>query len=161
MAERTMEEVGYGASVQALRQRGAGQEWADARQAALPVQSLRPELHGHARPWQAAGHESGCRAALRQWPLHEPHGQAPGCLDTHGPSLAGAVRGSLRAEARAGRPGRGDRTRRDVALPEKSPSHSGSGKLGIVLQGSWWTGTAAVVTEPLASGCLSESSAGA
>src|ERR671927_1612147 len=119
MAERTMEEVGYGASVQALRQRGAGQEWADARQAALPVQSLRPELHGHARPWQAAGHESGCRAALRQWPLHEPHGQAPGCLDTHGPSLAGAVRGSLRPEARAGRPGRGDRTRRNVALSQK------------------------------------------
>jgi transposase len=30
---------------------------------------------------------------------------------------------------------------------EKSPSHSGSGKLGIVLRGSWWTGNAAVVTE--------------
>ncbi len=39
---------------------------------------------------------------------------------------------------------------------KKSPSHSGSGRLGIVLQGSWWTGNAAIVTEPLASGCLSE-----
>ena len=34
---------------------------------------------------------------------------------------------------------------------KKSPSHSGSGKLGIVLQGSWWTGNAAVVTRPPAS----------
>ena len=34
---------------------------------------------------------------------------------------------------------------------KKSPSHSGSGRLGIVLQGSWWTGNVAVVTEPHAS----------
>ena len=31
---------------------------------------------------------------------------------------------------------------------KKSPSRSGSGRLGIVLQGSWWTGSAAVVTGP-------------
>jgi len=31
---------------------------------------------------------------------------------------------------------------------KKSPSRSGSGRLGIVLQGSWWTGNAAVVTRP-------------
>ena len=34
---------------------------------------------------------------------------------------------------------------------KKSPAPSGSGRLGIVLQGSWWTGSAAVVTRPLAS----------
>ncbi len=34
---------------------------------------------------------------------------------------------------------------------KKSPSRSGSGRLGIVLQGSWWTGNAAVVTRPRAS----------
>ena len=34
---------------------------------------------------------------------------------------------------------------------KKSPNRSGSGRLGIVLQGSWWTGSAAVVTRPLAS----------
>ena len=39
---------------------------------------------------------------------------------------------------------------------KKSPSRCGSGRLGIVRQGSWWTGNAAIVTEPLASGCLSE-----
>ena len=31
---------------------------------------------------------------------------------------------------------------------KQSQSRSGSGRLGIVLQGSWWTGTAAVVTRP-------------
>jgi len=34
---------------------------------------------------------------------------------------------------------------------KKSQNRSGSGKLGIVLQGSWWTGNAAVVTRPPAS----------
>jgi len=31
---------------------------------------------------------------------------------------------------------------------KKSQNRSGSGKLGIVLQGSWWTGSAAIVTRP-------------
>src|SRR3954469_22955027 len=34
---------------------------------------------------------------------------------------------------------------------KKTQSRSGSGKLGIVLQGGWWTGNAVVVTKPLAS----------
>ena len=34
---------------------------------------------------------------------------------------------------------------------KKGPNRSGSGRLGIVLQGSWWTGSAAVVTRPPAS----------
>ena len=34
---------------------------------------------------------------------------------------------------------------------KQSPAPSGSGRLGIVLQGNWWTGSAAVVTKPLAS----------
>ena len=34
---------------------------------------------------------------------------------------------------------------------KKSQNRSGSGRLGIVLQGSWWTGNAAVGTRPLAS----------
>ena len=34
---------------------------------------------------------------------------------------------------------------------KKSPAPSGSGRLGIVLQGNWWTGSAAVVTKPRAS----------
>ncbi len=39
---------------------------------------------------------------------------------------------------------------------KKSPSRSGFGKLGIVLQASWWTGSAAVVIRPPASACLSD-----
>ena len=38
---------------------------------------------------------------------------------------------------------------------KKSPSRSGFGKLGIVLQASWWTGSAAVVTRPPVSASLS------
>src|ERR671933_488919 len=76
MTERIMEEVCYGAAMQALRQRGVRQERADAWQAALLVQSLRPELHGHTCPRQAAGHESGCRAELCQWPVREAYGQS-------------------------------------------------------------------------------------
>ena len=38
---------------------------------------------------------------------------------------------------------------------KQSQSRSGSGRLGIVLQGSWWTGNAAVVTRPPASACSS------
>src|SRR4051795_5084230 len=94
-------------------------ERADAHQAALPVQSLRPELHRHAPTRQAAGPEGSGRAALCQRPLDEPHRQAPGCLNAHHPGLAGAVRRRLRPEARAGRPSGGDRARRDVALSEK------------------------------------------
>ena len=39
---------------------------------------------------------------------------------------------------------------------KKSPSRSGSGRLGIVLRASWWTGNAAVVTRPPASAYLSD-----
>ena len=39
---------------------------------------------------------------------------------------------------------------------KKSQSRCGSGRLGIVLQASWWTGNAAVVTRPPASACLSD-----
>ena len=38
---------------------------------------------------------------------------------------------------------------------KKSPNRSGSGRLGIVPQGGWWTGNAAVVTRPPASACSS------
>ena len=37
---------------------------------------------------------------------------------------------------------------------KKSPTSSGSGKLGIVLQADWSTGNAAVVTPPLSNGSL-------
>src|SRR5829696_5757089 len=116
---RIAREIGRGTSVQALRERRACQEWADARQAALPVQSLRPELHGHTHPRQAAGPEGGGRAALCQWSVDEPHRQVTRRLDTHHPGLAGAIRPGLRPEARARRSGRGDRAGRDVALSEK------------------------------------------
>src|SRR3712207_3715085 len=39
---------------------------------------------------------------------------------------------------------------------KRSPSPSGSGRLGIVLQANWWTGNAAVVTRPPANASLSD-----
>src|SRR3954471_18847975 len=112
-------EAGYGAVLYALRQRRAREERADAHQAALLVQSLRPELHQHACPRQTAGPESGSCAALHQRLVHEPHRPAAWRLNPHHPGLAGAVRPGLRPEAQARRSGRGDRARRDVALSEK------------------------------------------
>ena len=38
---------------------------------------------------------------------------------------------------------------------KKSPNPSGSGRLGIVLQGDWWIGNAAVVTRSPVSASLS------
>src|SRR3954454_3155822 len=73
---RIAREIGRGTSMQALRERRACQERADAHQAALPVQSLRPELHRHAPTRQTAGPEGSGRAALCQRPLDEPHRQA-------------------------------------------------------------------------------------
>src|SRR4051812_25039268 len=92
---------------------------ADAGQAALPVPRLRSELHRHAHPRQAARQEGCRRAVVRQRPVHEPHRQAAGRLHAHRPGLAGAVRGNLRPETRAGGLGGGDRARRDGALSEK------------------------------------------
>src|SRR3954451_14271340 len=116
---RIAREIGRGTSVQALRERTACQERAAAQPAALLVQRLRPELHRHASPGQAAGPEGGCGPALRQRLVDEPHRQAARRLDPHGSSLVGAVRGRLRPEARAGRTSGGDRAGRDVALSEK------------------------------------------
>jgi transposase len=39
---------------------------------------------------------------------------------------------------------------------KKSPSRSGSGRLGIVRQASWWTGNAGVATKPLVSASLND-----
>src|SRR3954468_13381463 len=99
---RIVREVGHGTSVQALWERGIPQERADAWPAALLVQGMRAELHRHAPTRQAAGPEGCCSAALCQWPVHEPHRQAPRRLDTYQPGLARAVRSGLRPEAGAG-----------------------------------------------------------
>src|SRR5215213_8619009 len=103
------EEIGHGASVQALWERGAREEWADARSATLLVQGVRSELHGHAPTGQTTGPESGCCSAVCERPVDEPHRPAAWRLNPHHPGLAGAIRPGLRPEARARRPGRGDR----------------------------------------------------
>src|SRR5215213_8639705 len=56
---RMVREVCHGTSVQALRERRARQERADARPAALFVQRRRAQLHQHAPTRQAVGPEGG------------------------------------------------------------------------------------------------------
>src|SRR3954465_12831656 len=72
---RIIKEIGHGAALQAVRERGAREERADAQQAALFVQRLWPELPRHAPTRQAAGPEGGCGAALCQRAVDEPHRQ--------------------------------------------------------------------------------------
>src|SRR3954454_20612410 len=92
-------EVGHGAVLQALRERGAREERADAQQAALLVQRLWPELHRHTRPRQAPGPEGCCGAALCERPVDEPHRPVAWRLNPHHPGLARAIRPGLRPEA--------------------------------------------------------------
>src|SRR5213082_2404412 len=53
------------AGLQALRERVVRQERHGARPPALPLQGVRPQLHGHAAPRQAAGDEGAGGAAPR------------------------------------------------------------------------------------------------
>src|SRR3954471_2342684 len=108
-----------GVAVQGVRERGARQERAHARQAALLVQGLRAELHRHAAARHAAAGQGRGGAAVPERPVDEPHRQAARGLDAQCAGLDRALRGSVRAEARAGRSRRRGRARRDVALSKK------------------------------------------
>src|SRR3954463_7934018 len=152
---RIAREIGCGTSMQALRERRARQGRADAHQAALLVQGLRPELHRHAHPRQVAGPESGCRAAVCERSVDEPHRQAPGCLiGVSTPTIQAWLEQFAQAYAQRPEPeGRAGGMELDELWHhlKKSRSRSGSGKLGIVLQANWWTGNAGIVTRPPAS----------
>src|SRR3954464_5709786 len=102
-----------------MRERGARQERVHARQAALPLQGVRAELHRHAAPWHAAAGQGRGVAAVPERAVDEPHRQAARRVDALGAGLDRALRRSLRPEARAGRPCRRGRAGRDVAFPKK------------------------------------------
>ncbi len=118
------------------------------------MQGLRAELHRHAAARPAPGAEGHRRAALRQRPVDEP--QRPSWSASRPRPcrrLDRAARRGLRAKARAAAgAGAGDRARRDAASPQKSPTGSGCGRLGIVRRGGAWTGSAAVAIELPSSG---------
>src|SRR5215210_683227 len=61
------EEIGHGAALQAVWERRARQERADAQQAALPVQRLRPELHRYAPTGQETHGIERDNARQRHW----------------------------------------------------------------------------------------------
>ena len=149
---RIAREIGRGTSVQALRERRACQEWADARQAALPVQSLRPELHRHA---PARGKPLALKvAAVLLYVSGLSMNRTAKLLGVSTPTIQAWLEQFAQAYAQKPEPeGRAVVIELDEMWHylKKSPSRSGSGRLGIVRQGSWWTGNAAVVTRPPAS----------
>src|SRR3954451_168818 len=102
-----------------VRERGARQERIHARQAALPLQGLRAELHRHAATRDAPSGEGHRCPAVPERAVDEPHRQAAGRVDAQRPGLDRALRRSLRPETRARGPRHRGRTRRDVALPKK------------------------------------------
>src|SRR5438270_4070425 len=108
-----------GPAVQGRRGRGARQERVHARQAALPLQGVRAELHRHAAPRDGAAGQGRGGAAVPERRLDEPHRQAAGRVDAQRPGLDRALRRSLRPETRARGPRRRGRAGRDVALPKK------------------------------------------
>src|SRR4051812_12716645 len=108
-----------GAAGQGVGERGARQDRVHARQAALPLQGLRAELHRHAAARHAAPDQGPGGAPLPERAVDEPHRQAAGRVDAERAGLDRALRRSLRPETRARGPRRRGRTRRDVALPKK------------------------------------------
>src|SRR3954453_8824330 len=102
-----------------MRERGARQERVHARQAALPLQGLRAQLHRHAAARHAAPDRGHGGAPLPERAVDEPHRQAAGRVDAERAGLDRALRRSLRPETRARGPRRRGRARRDVALPKK------------------------------------------
>src|SRR3954454_5771724 len=102
-----------------MRERGARQERVHARQAALPLQGLRAELHRHAAARHAAPDQGRGGAPLPERAVDEPHRQAAGRVDAERAGLDRTLRRSLRPETRARGPRRRGRARRDVALPKK------------------------------------------
>src|SRR3954451_20034224 len=105
--------------MQGVRGRGARQERVHARQAALPLQGLRAELHRHAAARHAAAGQGRGGAALPERAVDEPHRQAARRVDAQRPGLDRTVRRSVRPETRAGGPRRRGRAGRDVALSKK------------------------------------------
>src|SRR3954462_11357727 len=102
-----------------MRERGARQERVHARQAALPLQGVRAELHRHAAARHAAAGQGRGGAAVPERAVDEPHRQAARRVDALGAGLDRALRRRVRPEARAGWRGRRGRAGRDVAFPKK------------------------------------------
>src|SRR4051812_19992138 len=129
-----------------MRERGARQERVHARQAALPLQGLRAELHRHAAARHAAPDQGHGGAAVPERAVDEPHRQAARGLDAERAGLDRALRRSLRPETRARGPRRRGRARRDVAFSKKKVDKLWVWKVGIVLRDGSSTGSWAVVT---------------
>ena len=143
-------EVGRGTLVQALWKRRARQERADAHQAALLVQGMRPEFHRHAPRGKPLALKA---AAVLLYVSGLSMNRTAQLLGVSTPTIQAWLEQFAAAYAQKPEPeGRAVVIELDEMWHylKKRPSRSGSGRLGIVLQASWWTGNAAVVTRPRA-----------
>src|SRR4051794_37427791 len=102
-----------------MRERGARQERVHARQAALPLQGLRAELHRHAAARHAAAGQGRGGAALPERGVAEPHRQAPGRVGAQRWGLESSLRRTVPPETPARGPRRRGRAGRDVAFSKK------------------------------------------
>ena len=130
-------------------------ERADAHQAALFVQSLRPELHGHPPRGKPLALKV---AAVLLYVSGLSMNRTAKLLGVSTPTIQAWLEQFAAAYAQKPEPeGRAVVIELDEMWHDlkKSPNRSGSGRLGIVLQGSWWTGNAAVVTKSPVSACSS------
>jgi transposase len=144
-------EIGCGTSMQALRERRARQERADAHQAALLVQGLRPELYRHPTRGKPLALKV---AAVLLYVSGLSMNRTAKLLGVSTPTIQAWLEQFAAAYAQKPEPeGRAVVIELDEMWHylKKSPNPSGSGRLGIVLQGDWWTGNAGVVTRPPAS----------
>ena len=153
-----MQESGHGASMQALRERGAREERADAGTAALLVQGVWPDLHQHARPGKPLALKA---AAVLLSVSGLSLNRTAKRLGVSTPTIQAWLEPFAQAYAQKPEPeGRAGVIERDEMGPSLTKRQSrsgsgrlgsgrlGSGRLGIVLQGHWWTGKAAGVTRP-------------
>ncbi len=137
--------------MQALRERAAGQERADAWSAALLVQGVRSDF----TDTPARGKPLALKAAaVLLYVSGLSMNRTAKLLGVSTPTVQAWLEQFAQAYAQKPEPeGRAVVIELDEMWHylKKRPSRSGSGRLGIVLQASWWTGNAAVVTRPPAS----------
>ena len=137
--------------MQAVRERGAGQERVHARQAALPLQGLRAELLNFTDTPPRGMPLAMKATAVLLYLSGLSMNRTAKLLGVSTPSVMAWIERFARDHGRKPEPeGRALVIELDEMWRylKKSRTNSGSGRLGIVLRGEWLTGNAAVVTPP-------------
>src|SRR3954451_8717007 len=123
--------------------------------AALALQGLWAAVHPYHPARQAGGAEAACDRTLLPGPVDERRSQAHRRLGANHAALGARACPPALPQARAGGGQHGGgRTRRDLALCQKSPASSGSGSRSSVAQVGWSTGNVVIAIGLRWIGCL-------